>query len=213
MAILYAHPGFHPELVAGGIPGGQAKLQVVEKLPPVGGAAMQRNRQLVNPEKSWIMYQVATRFMEDDRVVVHKPISGSENVQATASSSPGSGGSASSGLIGLASPGAISVDSGQPAGERATVPDVVQRLSAPTYTLQLTGRILRLGYRIPTPRVTTAGGVQLTQSSEDVVEGTDTAIAGVPIFFKTFNITYIVPKTPAGVPIVASQALLTASED
>jgi hypothetical protein len=172
-------------------------LKAVDKPPQIAG--VRQARQFVDPDASWVAYQVAIEIDEDDRLAVHKPLNAANTVATNQDSSGSAAGGANDVMVGAQVENAATSVS-------AKIPDVIQRLSAPTYKIRLSGRAIRLGYRIPTPRLVTVGGVTVTQRRDNSREGQMSAVGGVPFYWKVFEVEYICPSTPNALPLPANPA-------
>jgi hypothetical protein len=104
------------------------------------------------------------------------------------------------GLGGPLSPGnTLEKTTTQGPGATTTTPDVLQRVSAPNYTIRLEGFATRINYAIPTPRLKSVGGVDATQLRQDVSQEQVSSIAGVPIYSASFILDYALPDDPGNV--------------
>lgn len=206
-AILDLCPGGQAALTAMGqvelkANGGAAPAPAQAVLQAVAGDFFQKIRvnDVPAPEDSWIAYQCDTQLIEDDRVIRHKPLTGAAGV-STGSQSPGTQAQTF---------GAAQKATGLPGGTvKATVPDVIQRVSAPSYTIRLTGAAIRIGHAIPVPALASIGGVALTQKDRWFSHGTIQSVGGLPVIGCKWSIDYILPQGPNTVPILANPAAET----
>jgi len=174
-------------------PAGQAILRPIQIL----GANANR---LINPASSWIAYRCNIRFVEDESIVRLKPlpVAASEVVVAPPPNQPSNPAAA-----------ALAQDH-PPAAASSPVPDILQRRSSPTPMVRMTGRALRLAHRVPTPHLETVGGVRATLAHQVIDEGVASAVGGIPIHYKTWDLFYELPSAPRSLPVIANPALDTA---
>lgn len=168
---------------------------------------LQANRKpgTLNPDNSWLRYRLKLRLLENDRIARHKPLqqkSQPKPVDAPLGfitdvpTSPGLKPPQPNELGGYITQPGPEETTGMGPGVTSSTPDILQRVSAPTYTLRLEGEAVRLGYRIPTPRLGSVGGVDVTQLDQDVAQEMVSRLGGLPLYGATFRIDYALPKDP-----------------
>lgn len=186
-----------PRLLAGRLPPQQRKLTAGRA--PAG-------RKELDPKATWISYRLRLRLLENDRIAEHVPLKSGDNVKPE----PISQGVASEdykdspglkppqpneigGYISKPGPG-IEKPKGQSAGVYGGSASKVQRVSAPRYRIRLEGYAVRIGYPIPTPRLKTVGGVDVTQRRQNVAQELVSNIAGVPMYAASWIVDYVLPQ-------------------
>ncbi len=145
-----------------------------------------------DPDATWIHYRAALTAYEDDHQVRHKPLA-----DTVAVTPQGKQNSRYGGLLAEAGPGQVSVDGPTEKASGNTPPDVIQQVSAPSYTIRLTGTAVRAYYRPAAPRIVSVNGVAVTQLRR-VVSEEELAKSSVPIYGLAWDITYLVPAAPVG---------------
>lgn len=179
----------------------------------------------VDPDTSWLQYRLEVRQIETDRVVRHKPLGGNPpRVQEpltgfvtrtkgrpalsgfiTQTGRPGPVGTTTSGAGGGNGPESTTA---QTAGVTSTTPDLVQRVGSPSYRLRLQGSAVRVGYPIPTPRLSSLSGIPVTQIDQDVSQTKIGSIGGQPIYRARWRVDYLVPEqTQAELPLPVNPAV------
>ncbi len=177
------------------------------------------------PDDTWLKYRCSIRQVEDDRVARHKPLSGTvartpapvlqgsiASVQTRTLTTGGVGGASLAGGGGQGSSlsgGSLAGSTqGQDAGVTSNSPDLLQAVGSPTYTILLEGSAVRVGYAIPTPRVRSVAGQQVTQLWQDVAQEEVGVIGGQTIYAAWWRIAYAMPASPQGaLPLAANPAL------
>jgi hypothetical protein len=85
--------------------------------------------------------------------------------------------------------------------------DVIQRMATSTYTFILRGWGMRAGYQIPIPGLRSVGGVAAVpgeiQRGYNVPVGN---LGGIPVWFATWELHYILPQAPRASPGLGNQA-------
>ncbi len=145
-----------------------------------------------DPGATWIHYQAALTADEDDHQVRHKPLA-----DTVAVTPQGKQNSRYGGLLAEAGAGQVQADGPTEKASGNTPPDVIQQVSAPSYTIRLTGTAVRAYYRPPAPRIVSVNGVAVTQRRRRVSE-TVLGKSSVPIYGLAWDITYLVPSAPVG---------------
>jgi hypothetical protein len=84
--------------------------------------------------------------------------------------------------------------------------NVFQQVGAPTATVMLIGRALRLGHPIPTPKLDKVGDQETVQMGQWVREWQITVTAGIPIFAKIWRVWYEFKKPPDKIPVLGNPA-------
>lgn len=148
-------------------------------------------------EATWVFYRSAFGAVEEDNTIRHKPLTGAT-------------------IVSLAAPklkpedtaaGAAKVVSSPGPGVGSGVSDVVQRVSAPSFTVTFAGDAARLMKRVPFPRVVSVGGVAVTQQSQWHEERIIEDAGNPPIYYLQWRITYILPQVPASYPVPVNPML------
>lgn len=139
------------------------------------------------PEVSWLDYQVSVVFIEDDRVIRHKPLAGSVRVAnpeilANRALAPTVGSTASPKHL-LAS---------------WDVPDIFQRVCSPDTNVALIGSALRCGYRIEIPRLVRFGKRSVIQTAQRIEEKQVGRMQGIIIYGAAWRIEYALGQPIAG---------------
>lgn len=184
---------------------GQAALRAG---PGVEVMGVNFNRDLVPKESSWIAYECAVIMGEDNSKVMHKPLVGSDKVKTTEKQSEeiGSPNQPSNrdqvGSFGKAA------EATHP-NESTDTKNVFQQVGAPTVTVWLVGKALRLGHQIPTPRLDKVAGQESKQMWQQCPQWTASVVAGIPIFCKTWVIEYQFEKPPSSMPVAENPAFQT----
>lgn len=174
------------------------------------------NRQLVPKEGSWIAYVNDIIMGEDNSVAIHKPLSGSSGIQnqekpeedssTNKPTNPDQSGAFPAGAYGMA------VTPTHP-NETTSAANIFQRVGAPSVTVWMVGKAIRLGHRIPTPRMDKVAGKNTVQMWQNVREWVISAAAGIPIFCKTWAIEYEFATPPSKIPVPANPAHFTGTYD
>ncbi len=146
-------------------------------------------------ETSWLMYDCDVQYFEDDHIVRHKPLAGTLTLPADGQDSSKLGFSAAAG------------QSRERFGPRTNVPDRFQRISAPSGTLKLSGRAMRVGHQIAAPRLVEVSGHKVVQAGQVIIPRQVGAIQGIPVWSLTWDITYYLTQVPTALPSIANPAL------
>lgn len=192
----------------------QNELKVIDKkdINPPGQVAQLQvfganfNRDQVPKESSWIFYEAGVVMDEDNSIAMHKPLAGSSTITETdratqeVASSPNQPSNPSQ-------LGTFARADGLHPHETTTTENVFQRVGSPTVRIWLVGKALRLGHRIPTPKLDKVGDQETRQMSQVVREWVVTAVAGIPIYGKTWRIEYEFKKPPSKIPALGNPAL------
>lgn len=183
--------------------------------PADPGSILNAKLKNLDPGSSWVTYRPGLHSHSSANVVRHKPLprppgSGGGGGTLTATkSAPVSGGSTVSlptnvpgSYVGpaITDAGAASALGGLNTGDqgRDYPADVFQRTAAPTRTVDLVGWAVRIGYRIPVPKLDSVGGVPCVEMERHVFETEPWAFGPVLIFFTSWAIRYAVGSAPAG---------------
>lgn len=151
----------------------------------------------VDPSATWLSYRCRVDIDEEDHVIRHKPLAGVITV--------GSGGPDDTGQVApLLKERTLDANR-----VSSTVPDRIQRLSAPSAMARLIGSAARFGLRINPPTLDFIDGRPVVQIRRNVRETQLGAIQGVPVWGLAWDITYMVVTNPKYMPVIANPALLT----
>lgn len=178
--------------------GGTPSKQTPDLLSPIRANLSGKGAAAAYGEEanSWLLYDCAVEYYEDDHVVRHKPLAGTLTTRT--------GGDDYSKLSASA---ARQKDGTESFGPKTDTPDRFQRLSAPSATLRLRGAAMRVGHQIAAPRILSLDGQKLVQATQAIIPRTIGAIQGIPIYLLTWDIIYLCPTVPSALPSVANPAL------
>lgn len=174
-----------------------------------GQLPRQPNGAAIDPQITWLNYRLRLRLLEDDRMARHKllggptartpkPVAPPEGtiVSDGYQNSPGlipPQANELGGFIGAVDDAAEDIGAAGP-GFIGGVPDLLQQVSVPTFTVRLEGYATRLAYPIPIPRLATIGQVPVTQLNQDVSQEQISSVGGLPVFAATWSINYALPQ-------------------
>jgi hypothetical protein len=157
----------------------------------------------LNPANSWLDYNIWLRYNERSGAVRHKLLLPADDSAARnpADLSPGPPPpSVYGGRLGdddsvrsQTGPGIAPAE-----GKGTRVTDPVQRPTNPSRRVWLCGHGTRLGYRVPTPRLVSVGGVIPVEVERWIDERPIGAVAGIPVYRTDWQIEYLLPSSPGG---------------
>lgn len=176
-------PSQQPNPGAGGGIEGAAGVGIVAQAAIAGAVA-------------WIKADIRLEADEDDCIAVHKPLTGAVGTKEIVGDFQIMEGIAA-GAAGGAKPGAS-----------AKVPDIVQRVSAPSIRVRLRGELIRAIHQIPLPMLRSIGGVVPIMARQWFSSGKAGNISGsaIPIFHTVFVQEYILPTPPSSYGVPADPA-------
>jgi hypothetical protein len=155
-----------------------------------------------NPQESWVEYNCFCTYLRDGAVIRHKPLPMTRTYSTNVTEQPTSTNTTKSPNWGSTSD--------QPGGNfDATQPDIVQKLSNPTYTVKITGSAVRVGYPIQEPKLTSIDGVTSSpvENKSNFRCGVVGSAGNWPIYAATWDTEYIIPQAATTVPVPYSQGL------
>jgi hypothetical protein len=151
-----------------------------------------------DPISSILEYDVEITYQEKDNLVEHRPLAGNI-IKTPATMDP-------TNLLAV-----LQSDGTDPARVASNKPNILQRMTAPSAMVRVSGRIMRLGIRITPPRLVSFQGIDLTDKHSQVItEKVVTRIGDIPVFGLLFSITYRLPTTKNGpLPLLSNPGALT----
>jgi len=158
---------------------GKPKKQPIPTVK-IGNAPIPADK--VPPDASWLYYSNEVRILEDDKIVAHKPLQGVPGIQMQAQ--------------GPSANNAQQPPAGQAAGIQFNVPDKLQRVGAPTIRVEMFGRGVRFGNRVPVPRLVTFGGQPVTQIYQNSGERSIAGAGDAKVWTTSWSIIYRVTLPP-----------------
>jgi hypothetical protein len=153
-----------------------------------------------SPEKSWLEYICYVETDTQNQVVRHKPLANVNYAPRTDPKGISSLLQNYQDAVYTTGPDLLmgeSIDSNYYL-ENPPQEDIIQIVAAPSNTLRIFGKAKRIGYNIVAPTVITYGylrAFQLRRKFRSSVIGT----TSTNIFYAEWDITYLLPNTPAGV--------------
>lgn len=150
-----------------------------------------------SPATSWISCQCYIRLVENDHIVRHKPLSGNVTVNTPSALNP----------LGNISAYVTDTPNQTTLPHASDTDDIFQRLASPSVTIWLIGYAERLGYPINAPRLVQYAGFPVTQKSQKLTGGPNGAIGGVPQYFLSWAIEYVITRPPQTMPLPGSPVL------
>jgi hypothetical protein len=193
-SILKARVPTQQVVLKAGLGAKEAVLKAIDKdqLGLILGNGVQKN--VVDPAVSWVAYQIEVTIVEKDRVVRHKPLTGAPgtkpNTSAVAQQTPSLNQTLNK-ILGGSTWFASTFN----------VPDIIQRVSAPSVNCQVEGKAMRIGYRIPAIVFGVIGGVKATVIGHYPQEKVVSQVGGIPMYQMQWRTDYMLPNPPTG-PIV-----------
>lgn len=145
----------------------------------------------INAETSWIQYRCPVEYHEFGNVIRHKPLEFKVKQKLDQLYTPGDGKLKSSSGPAAAPKGATS----------NTVDDIFQRVAGPSYDIAIYGFALRIGFRVPMPKLVTVGGRKAIEVNRRQKEGIYSMAGGIPIFFSAWRIDYQLVNGPNALPV------------
>ena len=139
---------------------------------------------LVDPETSWLLYNLFIEITQDHRVSRHQPLAGTIQENVVGPDALGSAHPIATDRSGARFPTTSSNDS---AG-------IMQKTSAPVTRIRLFGRAARIGYEINPPRLERYEGRAVTLVYERVSGGADSTVAGSTIYALEWDLVYAADK-------------------
>lgn len=144
----------------------------------------------LTPDNSWVQYRMRAAWGEVANVARHRPLPTKAVGDLTDSRRRMDVSGSADDIRGAV---------GAPGFQRGDEPaEVHQRAAGPTRTLILSGVAVRLGYRVPTPKIDSVSGVVPTELGRDVQEDMVGALGGVPVYRLLFEVEYALPQAPTG---------------
>lgn len=172
-------------------------VNFMEQLPKSDGQLSEHGQEEYNPESSWISWQCEVRPVTDYKVIRHKPLAGTVNIDPITIDP-----------MGVVQP--VAEDGSDPKpGWNCDTPDIIQRTSSPSMMVHLRGFAVRLAYRINAPKLISFGGVTPVLLHEDCPETTFAMAGGVVFYKREWNLVYLLPTAPAALPLPANPFLGT----
>lgn len=182
-------------------PGG-AELRARREAPPPTKPEL---RAFIDPESSWIQYVCSIHLVENDRIIVHIPLA---EGQQPKTGEPLNIPEDNEAILAERRPQADAAEQGGvDPGVVHPVRNIIQRISNPTVEVHMFGHAMRLGYHIPTPRIESVGGVKLVQKSASGSEQVQSAVEGVPVYYREWHIIYTAEKPPKALEVPDNPAL------
>jgi hypothetical protein len=149
------------------------------------------------PQFSWMSYTTFYTYDQADNVAVQKPLAGA----VTATPPQADPFAPNNAAVSQANSTTL------PTGISATVPDVTQRLCAPSARVTLYGMAQRLGYAIQPPELSNIvlfQGQAVQELSKKVVPAVVGSVNGIPIYMTAWRIEYVVKSPPATLPTLVN---------
>ena len=166
----------------------------------------------LNPKNSWLDYKVWLRYHERSGAVRHKLLLGADDGAARQPSQPEARPGAQyvwGGKLGSddsireqLGPGVAAAE-----GKGTRTSDPVQRPTGPSRRIWLLGYGVRLGYRVPVPRLLSVGGVTPIEVERWIDESPTSAIGEIPVYRTQWSIEYMLPSSPGIIEIPANPIL------
>lgn len=167
-------------------------------------------RELIPKEASWVDYRCAVVMSEYNSLAMHKPLAGSSGVRnidrpsenvgsQNQPSNPSQAGT-------FSTPYAKSATATHPS-QGTNVENVFQQVGAPEVDVFLVGKALRYAHQIPTPKLVSVAGQEVVQMGQEVSQWAASAVAGLPMYIKTWIIHYKFKKPPEKMPVAENPAL------
>ncbi len=143
------------------------------------------------PDKanSWLYYSLNMELIEDDRVVRHKPMDHNPKPLPPVLNA----------MLPVPEFDKLLID--QDVAVAQPKQDIIQRVSDPSYTVILSGRGIRVGYDITTPRLAQLNDIPLTQKFARERQRSISQYNGIGINYAQWYIEYICPMDPKGLKI------------
>lgn len=79
--------------------------------------------------------------------------------------------------------------------------------ASPSMVVQLVGFGIRMGYRVPVPRMHSYGGAPVVLKHEDVNEQTLGASSTLTVYRSDWTLMYLVASAPSQIPLIANPVL------
>ncbi len=162
----------------------------------------------LDPENSWTEYQIEVVEEEYSNVVRHKPSPAIDRTLSTGDpfGNPSKGprplpdgvlGPVPIGQKASAADDAVGAI-GAPSKNGPNPPDYFQRAATPTRRIALQGFAVRVGYRVPVPRIVSVGGIAAVEEYRWAAEKVISSIGDIPVFRTAWQIWYMLADAPAG---------------
>jgi hypothetical protein len=146
----------------------------------------------LDPKNTWLLYENVLRIEETNNVVRHKVLPIKDVPAVPVKTDPI--GQSKGDVIAT-----ITQDPITPTPRVKNARDIVQRRGTPTYTILMLGRAMRLGFRVPAPRLVKVGGVEVERVDGAYDCRPWAAVGPVTIYLAQWWSRYILPEAMKGV--------------